>query len=1101
MTPSASPSHQPTRPPGLVPALVAPFLSSHLAGVFLVLALALGVAALLVTPREEEPQIVVPMADVIVQAPGAGPEEVEKLVATPLEKLLWQIDGVEYVYSVSRRDQAVVTVRFFVGEDRERSLVKLHNKIAMHEDQVPPLVTDWLIRPVEIDDVPVLTLTLYSPTRSDFELRRIGEELLSRLSEVPDVSRAVIVGGRHREIRVEPDPSRMAGHGVTFADLERVLIAADTALSAGSLLRGNRELNVLGDGRFTSAADVAGVVVGVYQDRNQARPVHLRDVARVLDGPCEPTGYTRIRFGDTQARNLPEGGRGGRGQGHGGHSLEMPAVTLALAKQRGANAVAVTRGILDAAQTLRPLVLPEDVHLEVTRDYGQTAQNKVNDLLWSLVFAVSTVVIVLALTMGWRAALVVAVAIPVSFSLALFSSHLLGYTINRVTLFALILSLGLVVDDPITNVDNIRRHMRLNHPGPAWATLSAVAEVFVPVIMSTLAIIACFLPLFFITGMMGPYMAPMAANVPLTVIFSTICALTIVPWLCHLLLRRKMRPAANPPPAPAADANATNATGVPDWVLRAYRTVVGPFLDHRVLRVALVGVVLALLVLAASLAALRLVPLKMLPFDNRDEFQVVVDMPEGTPLETTDAVLRDMAAYLAGLPEAVSVLSFAGMASPMDFNGMVRRYYAREGGHLGDIRINLTPKGERRRQSHEIVLSVRNDLEHIARQWSATIQIVEIPPGPPVMATLVAEIYGGPEQPYGRLFQGAEHVRDMMEAKEFVVDVDDSRVAARPRLTFVPDREKAGLHGLSARDLLHALRMAAAGTTPATIQSPHERQTLPVRVILPRELRVSPADLEALHVRGADGSMLPLGELGQFVREMEEQPILHKNLRRVVYVTAETAGLPPAEAVLDLQAKLRASPPPQGIDVVWTGEGEWKITVDVFRDLGLAFGAAMVGIYLLLVVQTASLALPLLIMTAIPLTLMGIMPGFWLLNLLTGREVDGFADPVFFTATAMIGMIALGGIVIRNSLVLIDFIRAAVERGQDFRDAVLQSGAIRLQPIVLTALTTALGVWPITLDPVFSGLAWALIFGLIASTVFTLVLIPVAYYVLFRNRS
>ncbi|WP_045223109.1 efflux RND transporter permease subunit [Desulfonatronum thioautotrophicum] len=1081
-----SPATNPSRPHGLVPALVAPFLSSHLAGVFLVLALALGITALLVTPREEEPQIVVPMADVIVHAPGAGPREVEKLVATPLEKLLWQIDGVEYVYSESRRDQAVVTVRFFVGEDRERSLVKLHNKIIMHEDQVPPLVTNWLIRPVEIDDVPVLMLTLFSPTRTDAELRRIGEEFLTRLSEVPAVSRAEVFGGRQREIRVEPDPLRMAGHGVTFADLEHSLAAAGTARSAGSLLRGNRELNILGDGRFTSAADVAGVVVGVHQDR----PVHLRDVARVLDGPEEPFSYARIRLGDHRSQSMPDTGL----------ALDVPAVTLALAKQRGANAVTVTRDILAAAQELRPLLLPEDVHLEVTRDYGQTAQDKVSDLLWSLVFAVSTVVIILALTLGWRAALVVAVAIPVSFSLALFSSHLLGYTINRVTLFALILSLGLVVDDPITNVDNIRRHLRLHHPGPVWATLSAVAEVFVPVIMSTLAIIACFLPLFFITGMMGPYMAPMAANVPLTVLFSTACALTIVPWLCFLLLRGQVAPGTDPPQAQTAPAG-SNSTGVPDRVLHGYRTLIGPFLDFRILRMALVGVVLALLVLAASLVLLRLVPLKMLPFDNRDEFQVVVNMDEGTPLETTDAVLRDMTAYLAALPETASVLSFAGIASPMDFNGMVRRYYAREGGHLGDIRINLTPKSERRRQSHEIVLSVRHDLERIAKNWSATIQIVEIPPGPPVMATLVAEIYGGPEQPYVRLFQGAEHVRAMMETKEFVVDVDDSRIAPRPRLTFFPDREKAALHGLGTQDLIHALHVAAAGTSPATIQSPEERQTLPVRVILPRELRISPTDLEVLHVRGTDGSMLPLGELGQFVWEVEEQPILHKNLRRVVYVTAETVGLPPAEAVLDLQAQLRNDPPPAGVSVVWTGEGEWKITVDVFRDLGLAFGAALVGIYLLLVVQTASLALPLLIMSAIPLTLMGIMPGFWLLNLLTARDVDGFADPVFFTATAMIGMIALGGIVIRNSLVLIDFIRAAVARGQDFREAVLQSGAIRLQPIVLTALTTALGVWPITLDPVFSGLAWALIFGLIASTLFTLVLIPVAYFVLFSPET
>jgi multidrug efflux pump subunit AcrB len=1086
-------SSVPSRPPGVVSALVAPFLSSHLAGVLLVLALTLGAAALFITPREEEPQILVPMADVIVQAPGASPEEVEKLVATPLEKLLWQVDGVEYVYSDSRQDQAVVTVRFFVGEDRERSLIKLHNKIIMHEDEVPAMVANWLIKPVEIDDVPILTLTLYSATHSDFVLRRVGEEFLARLSEIPDVSRSEIIGGRHREVRVEPDPLRMAARRISFADLERVLGAADISLSAGTLLRGNREISLFGAGRFTSAADVQDVVVGVHQ----GRPVYLRDVAEVRDGPCEPSTYARIGFGSHYAENagLESGG-------------EMSAVTLALAKKPGANAVSVTEELVAAAQRLRPLLLPEGVELEITRDYGQTAQDKVSELLNSLVFAVGTVVLVLALTLGWRPALVVAVAIPVSFSLALFSSLLLGYTINRVTLFALILSLGLVVDDPITNVDNIKRHMRLGHPTPAWATLTAVGEVFVPVLMSTLAIIACFVPLFFITGMMGPYMAPMAANVPLTVIFSTISALTIVPWLCNLLLRSRRQPDKHQPEMnqagtdqPETDQTESAGLGVPDWVLKTYRALIGPFLDSRLLRHALIGVVLILLALAVSLAALRLVPLKMLPFDNRNEFQVVVDMPEGTPLETTDAVLRDLAARLALVPEATSVLSFVGTASPMDFNGMVRRYYSRQGSHLGDIRVNLLPKSDRARQSHEIVLDVRRDLLRIAREWGADLKIVEIPPGPPVMATLVAEIYGGPEHSYAQLQAGARQVREMMEAEPFIQDVDDSMIATHERLVFVPDRAKAGLHGISTRQMLHTLSLAVGGGTVAAVQSPHERQTLPVRLILPRGLRSSVADLEALYVRSQDGAMIPLAELGRFVRESEPEPIQHKNLRRVVYVLAETVGVPPAEAVLDLQAALRDNSLAAGVQAQWNGEGEWKITVDVFRDLGLAFAAAMIGIYLLLVVQTTSLALPLLIMTAIPLTLMGIMPGFWLLNLLTGREVDGFADPVFFTATAMIGMIALGGIVIRNSLVLIDFIRAAAAKGQDIREAVLQSGAIRLQPIVLTALTTALGVWPITLDPIFSGLAWALIFGLLASTLFTLVLIPVAYYALFAPRA
>ncbi|MFP4213946.1 MAG: efflux RND transporter permease subunit [Desulfohalobiaceae bacterium] len=1066
------------RPPGIIPALVQPFLSTHIAGILLVLALGLGAFAVMVTPREEEPQIEVPMADIIVQAPGVGPQEMEKLVATPLEEILWQLQGVEYVYSSSQRDKAVVTVRFLVGQDLEEALVKLHNQIIMHQDMVPSLVQDWLVKPRSVDDVPILNLTLFSPERSDYELRRIGQELLARFSEKENVSRTEIYGGRPRQVRVDLDPQRLAGYGVGPLQVHNALQEADFSLTLGDFPRENQQFTVLGQGQFRAAQEVARTVVASHR----GGPVYLEDVASIRDGPAEPESYTRLALSESYQER----------QGLEQLPQSMPAVTLALAKKKGTNAVDVAQELLQRLQELKPKLLPRDVEVEVTRNYGQTAQDKVSELFGSLFFAVGTVVVLLALTLGWRSALVVALAIPVSFSLALFGSYLLGYTINRVTLFALILSLGLVVDDPITNVDNVKRHMHLGHPGPDYATLAGVSEVFPPVLMSTLAIIASFLPLFFITGMMGPYMAPMAATVPLTVIFSTLCAMTLVPHLCNVLLRRSES---------GGNQGSGLQHGVPGWVMRGYRRLLLPFLRYRGLRLGLFLGVFLLLLLAASLALFRLVPLKMLPFDNKDEFQVVVDLPEGSTLESTDAVLRDLEAYLTEVPQVTNVSSFAGTASPMDFNSLVRQYYARSNPHQGEIRINLLPKDERDMPSHSLVLDLRRDLQQIVDQHGAKMKLVEIPPGPPVMSTIVAEVYAEPEKTYQEQIQAAAQVKDIMHQEPFVVDVDDSSVARHRRINFVPDKEKAALHGLSTEQLLESVRIALHGAEPAAVHTPWERDPVQVHMILPLSKRSGISELEQLQVQTSQGESVALAELGRFEYAWQEQPVQHKNLRRVVYVTAEMAGQPPGEAVLDMQSRLQKEPLPAGFSLDWRGEGEWKITLDVFRDLGIAFGAAMLGIYLLLVLQTKSLALPFLIMSAIPLTLMGIMPGFFLLNLLIGREIDGFSDPVFFTATAMIGMIALGGIVIRNSLVLIDFIRSAVSKGQEFQEAILQSGAIRLRPIVLTAMTTALGVWPITLDPIFSGLAWALIFGLAASTVFTLVLVPVSYYVLFKPKQ
>ncbi|WP_028322148.1 efflux RND transporter permease subunit [Desulfatiglans anilini] len=1063
-----------TTPKGFIPLVVKQFLNYRLSILFLVFAMAAGVVAVLITPREEEPQIVVPMADVFVHAPGATAQEVEKLVATPLERLLWQIEGVEYVYSMSRRDMAVVTVRFFVGEHRENSLVKLHNKIAMNIDAAPPLVRGWVIKPVEIDDVPILNLTLHSERYNDHALHRIGEEVLARLAEVPDISRTGVVGGRAREVRVEVLPENLAAFGISLLQVVHALEATDAAVTAGTIVRNNHEITVTSDAFVADAREVENLVVGVHD----GKPVYLRDLGAVSDSPEEPVRHARFGLSYAEAERL------GLESGPVTHS----AVTLALAKKRGTNAVDVARNILERMETLKKTVIPDGVEVVVTRNYGRTAQQKVDELLSSLVFAILTVVGLLALTLGWRESLVVAVAVPLSFALALFVNYLFGFTINRVTLFALILSLGLVVDDPIINVDNIQRHILAGRRKPDMATLFAVKEVLPPVIMSTLAIIVSFTPLFFITGMMGPYMAPMAANVPLTVSFSTVCALTVVPWLSWVLIRKRA------PQSPGEAEVETDAA--PGWIRRVYRRITGPFLASRPMRWALALAVVLLLCVSAALALFRQVPLKMLPFDNKDEFQVVIDMPEGTPLEATDRVVRAFEDYLREVPEVTHFVSYVGTGSPMDFNGMVRHYYLRETGNLADIRVNLADKKRRVQQSHTILLRIRKDLEDLARREGAHIKLVEVPPGPPVLSTIVTEIYGTPDQTYAELIMAGKQVQEVMAEEPFVVDIDDSTETPRQRLDFQPDKAKAALHGVSTHQIAQTLRTALEGGQPATVHLAGERQPLSIRIVMPKEKRSDTEHLAGLPILTAEGTQVPLGELGVFKAVAEDQPIYHKNLERVVFVYAETAGRPPATAILDMQGELRKKPLPDGIRAEWAGEGEWKITLDVFRDLGIAYAAAMLGIYILLVIQMSSFFLPLLIMISVPLTLIGIMPGFWFLNLAFAPPVEGFQNPVFFTATSMIGMIALGGIVIRNSLVLIEFIQDALKQGVSLKDAVLESGAARMRPILLTAATTALGAWPITLDPIFSGLAWALIFGLVASTFFTLVVVPVAFYAL-----
>jgi multidrug efflux pump subunit AcrB len=1059
--------------------IVKQFVISNISLIMVAMALCLGVASVLVTPREEEPQIVVPMADIFVSLPGASSEEVEQLAATPLERLLWQIDGVEYVYSVSSRESAVITVRFFVGEDRENSLVKLYNKINMNVDKVAPVIRSWVVKPVEIDAVPIVNIGLYSNKYNDYELRRIGEEVIARLAEVKNISGAYVVGGRKREIRAELIPEKMMSFGVSFPEVYQALESSDVSVTAGTLSRKNVEFQLTSSSFLYSAEEAGAVVVGM---RN-GNPVYLRDIATISDGPEEATTYSRLSFSRKYKDENPlsDGAR------------SFPCVTLALAKKKGTNAVTVSKDILEKLAALEKDIIPDDVASIVVRNYGSTASEKVNGLLSSLLFAIVSVVLLLMVTLGWREAIVVAIAVPISFSLALFMNYLFGYTINRVTLFALILSLGLVVDDPITNVENIQRHLKAGLRDPVDSVLFAVKEVLSPVIMSTIAIIVCFTPLFFITGMMGPYMAPMAINVPLTVSFSTVSALTIVPWLTYLLLKNTVL---------KEDSKKENsATKKLNPLERGYRKMIGLFLDSKTKRRILTGGVIVLFIVSCLLAVTGLVPLKLLPFDNKDEFQIVIDMPEETTLEATDAVVRKFEAYLEGVDEVRSVITYTGFSSPMDFNGMVRHYYLRNSSNAADIRVYFAEKKDRTMQSHAIVLRLRDDLEKIAKENGADIKLVEVPPGPPVLSTITAEIYGDPDKTYQELISAADHVRKTMIREAFVTDTDTSAISELERIEIVIDREKAALHGVTTKAIIDSLRGAVTGLVPAQVHIEGERQSLNIRIVLPIEKRSGPVSLMQLPVKGSNGKMVPIAELVTTKKIIADQPIYHKDLKRVVFVTGEMAGRAPAEAILAMQSELKKNPVDKGINVEWAGEGEWKITLRVFRDMGIAFAVAMIGIYLILVIQSGSAFLPVLIMMAIPLTVLGIMPGFFMLNLFFADKIGQYSNPVFFTATSMIGMIALGGIVIRNSLVLVEFIQDAVKGGMTLREAIPQSGVKRLRPIVLTALTTAIGSVPITFDPVFSGLAWALIFGLTASTVFTLVIIPVAYYGIYNNAS
>jgi multidrug efflux pump subunit AcrB len=1079
------------------------FLRGDTTILLILVSLVLGAAALYLTPREEDPQIVVPMADVLIQAPGASAQEVERQVASRLEKLLYQIDGVEHIYSRSHPGQCVVTVRFFVGEDREDSLVKLYNKINSNIDQVPPIVREWVVKPVDIDDVPIVILTLWSeqPRRhDDHALRRIAEELQLDLKAIRNTNRVRVFAGRPRRIRIRLDPARLAAHRTAPGHITRALRAANVRHQTQGFPQQNEQFLVRTGDHLQNLDDLRELVLQVVD----GRLVYLHDVATVLDGPAEVATYSWIGFGPADgAESEPE------------HHGLYPAVHLGVAKRKGSNAVSVADAVEQRMDRLASSRLPEGVHYRVTRNYGETANAKVNELVEALLVAVLTVIGLIGFTLGWRSAVVITLAVPVTYSLTLFVNYVAGYTINRVTLFALILSLGLLVDDPITDVENIARYFSRRVLPPRESVLQAVQEVRPALLLSTLAIITSFLPLAFITGMMGPYMAPMALNVPLTVSMSTLVAFLITPWLALSLMRGLFR---GKPGGGETDDSEHDLSGHPAY--RFYRWWLAPLLDRPLASGSFLAAVFLLFCAALILPLFRAVPVKMLPFDNKNEFQIVIDMPEGATLEETDSVARRLGAFLKRVPEVRDFEIYSGLASPMDFNGLVRHYYLRRGPHVADIRVNLADKEHRSHQSHELLLRIRDQITELARPLGAAIRLVEVPPGPPVLATITAEVYGPDDASYQDLIAAAEHVRRRLRQEPGVVEIDWSATDRQRVWEFATDKQKAALSGVTPEQIGRVVQTAMDGRTVGVLHAPREVDPLRIRLQVPLEERAAIHQLQDLYLLGDQGQLVQLGSLGDFQQVWDDQPIMHKDLRRVVFVYANVAGRPPGDAIVDMEADrvesaahVASDPAPRapeertwfspgggvpwslpaGFAVRWAGEGEWQITLDVFRDLGLAFAAALLGIFVILMFQTGSRILPLIIMLAIPLTLIGIMPGFWLLNLLTNRQIGGYASPVYFTATAMIGMIALAGIVVRNSVVLIDFIQYARKAGHDLREAILRSVAIRTRPILLTAATTLLGNWVITLDPIFSGLAWAIIFGILASTIFTLGVIPTVY--------
>ncbi|HEX8985180.1 MAG TPA: efflux RND transporter permease subunit [Bryobacteraceae bacterium] len=1039
------------------------WIDSKLTPLVIVASLALGAFSVWKLPREEEPQIKVPMIDLFVGLPGASPREVEERVTKPMEKLLWEIPGVEYIYSTSSPGGSLAIVRFRVGEDEEKSIVKLNQKMFANLDLIPQGATQPLIKPRSIDDVPILALTFSSSRYGPFELRRVAAQVHDTVKQAPDVSAATLIGGEPREVRVTLDEGKLAAYSLTPVQIYGALAGGNRRLEAGHFSAGNRDF-LLETGEFLRTPDdVRNVVVAVAG----GKPVYVRDVATVSDGGAEPVDYVQYAAG-------------GKFQ---------PAVTLAISKRKGTNAVEVSDNVLRRIEPLKGSVIPSDVQVTITRHYGETAAEKSNELLLHMLIAVISVSVLIWITLGHRESLIVFTAIPVTLALTLTVFYLYGYTLNRITLFALIFSIGILVDDAIVVVENVVRHARL--PANAGRPLKDVAveavdEVGNPTILATLTVIAAILPMAFVGGLMGPNMRPIPVGASAAMIFSIAIAFVVTPWAAVRLLK-------------VHEAHAQGERE--DRLTRFYRHIMRPLLARPALRWGFLGGVAALLIGAMALVYVGFVKVKMLPFDNKSEFQVIVDMPEGTTLEQTALVTRALAVRALEQPEVVNLQTYVGTASPYNFNGLVRHYYLRRGSNVADIQVNLLSKGERSLQSHAIAKAVRNRLLPVARQYNARIKVAEVPPGPPVLSTLVAEVYGPTQE--GQI-SVARQMRDLFDRTDGVVDVDWYVEDDQPKYRLNVDREKAALHGISAGDIARTMRIASAGESAGLLHVDSEKEDVPIDLRLGRAARSDVDRLLDLKIAGQDGRLVPLSELTKAELSTAERSIYHKNLMPVTYVTADVAGAmeSPVYAILKLGPEIAkfnipggykleqytATLPESDARYAMKWDGEWHITYEVFRDLGLAFAAVLILIYVLVVGWFQSFLTPLVIMAAIPFSLVGILPAHGLLG-------------AFFTATSMIGFIAGAGIVVRNSIILVDFVELRLREGMPLREAVIDAGAVRFRPMLLTAAAVVVGAAVILFDPIFQGLAIALMAGEIASLALSRMTVPIVYYMVNRRKA
>lgn len=1059
---------------GLAGKIAKVFIGSKLTVLLMIVFMVIGVYSSFLIPREEEPQIDVPMADIFVGYPGASPTEVENRVVKPLEKLISNIKGVEYVYATAMNEKAMVIVQFYVGEDIERSFVKLYNEINKHMDQMPQGVTFPLVKTRAIDDVPMLGLTLWSENYSDYQISQMAQELETEIKKVNDVSITHKIGGRNRQLRVVLDKDKLAASGLDFLSVSEMIKANNSQLISGSFDKNDTEF-LVNTGKFlASVTDVENLVVGVQQNQ----PIYLKQIATIVDGPEIPQNYVSLGFGKGSEKSSE-------------YQSEYPAVTISVAKRKGADAMKIAEVILDKVAHLRTTLIPDDVHVEVTRNYGETASHKVSELLLHLIGSIIAVTLVVMLAMGWRGGLVVFLSVPITFALTLLSYYMLDYTLNRITLFALVFVTGIVVDDSIIIAENMHRHFKMKRLPFKQAALYAINEVGNPTILATFTVIASVLPMAFVSGLMGPYMAPMPIGASIAMILSLFVALTITPYLGYIFLREKDKKVAEEKSEKPLEQT---------FIYKVYNKLERPLLENGTKRWLFLGGTFFLLIATMGLFVTNSVAVKMLPFDNKNEFQVVIDMPEGTTLERTGVVTQEIAQYLSTRPEVVNYQNYVGTSAPITFNGLVRHYDLRGGSNMADIQVNLVDKGERTIQSHGIAKLLRAEIQKIAAKYNANVKLVEVPPGPPVLSTIVAEVYG-PD--YDEQIRIANDVQNILKNTDDVVDIDWMVEDDQKEYQFEINKEKAMLYGVAPQQIAYTMNMALSNRPITTLYDEDAVNQVGLVLSLDEKEKSTISDISQLKVKSKMGNMFPIADLVDIKETNAAKSIYRKNQKRVVYVMADMAGEleSPAYAILGMEKKLNAIELPEGykLNELYLGQpdyeddytvkwdGEWQITLEVFRDLGIAFLGAIILIYILIVGWFQNFKAPVVMMVAIPLSLIGIILGHWIMG-------------AFFTATSFIGMIALAGIMVRNSVLLIDFINLRIAEGVPIKQAAIEAGAVRTTPILLTAGTVVIGAFVILFDPIFQGLAISLMGGTIVSTVFTLLVVPLVYYMIEKKN-